>query len=71
MLGRRQTETSPELIDIAIRGAHNISNKLFLFEAAAMSESEIRRFLEKNGIVERDLQNQYIEFVHMYKISVI
>jgi len=71
MLGQRHMDTSPELIDIAIRGAHRINNKLFLFEAAIMSEAELRRFLQSSGISERGVQDQYIEFVHMYKLSTL
>lgn len=59
----------PLLFAFAARGAHSIGNRLFLFEAAQMSESEIRDFLLKNNITDRELQDRYIEFVQMYRIA--
>jgi len=71
MFGEQTLQSDPKLIDIAIRGAHNISNRLFLFEAVKMSESDIRQVLNENEVCDAVMQDQYLEYVHMYRIASI
>ena len=56
-------------LDMAIQGAHSISKKLFLYEAARMSEDDIRVFLSENKVLDKELQDKYIDFVYMYRIA--
>ncbi len=69
MLGRNSYQNNEDIVDTAIQGAHSISTKLFLFEAARMDEDDIRAFLGENKIVEKEVQDRYIDYVYMYKIA--
>lgn len=69
MLVQQKHENNTQVLDSAIQGAHAISKKLFLFEAARMSEKDIRKFLRSHQIVEKDLQDKYIDYVYMYRIA--
>ncbi len=69
MLSRNTYRDTHQTLDTAIQGAHSISTKLFLFEAAKMSENDIRIFLGENQINDKDLQDKYIDYVYMYRIA--
>ncbi len=68
MVKNRSIERKPYLLDLAIRGAHKICNKIFLFDAARMSDRDIRSILKNNDIADIELQDTYIEYVRMYKV---
>lgn len=69
MLAQQMYEDNTQVLDTAIQGAHTISRKLFLFQAAKMSEQDIRSFLDENDIREKELQDRYIDYVYMYRIA--
>lgn len=68
MRAREYLDRKPNLLDLAIRGAHTICNRVFLFDAVEMSDEDIRSILGEYNIIDRELQDAYIQFVRMYKV---
>ncbi len=69
MYSENRYHDANHVLDTAIQGAHSISKKLFLYEAAKMSEEDIRTFLGENHIVDKEIQDKYIDYVYMYRIA--
>jgi hypothetical protein len=49
-----------------VEKARKICNRIMLFEAVQMEESEVRLFLDCNHVSNNTIQNDYLELVRKY-----
>ncbi len=56
-------------LEDVVAKAHDICNELLLFEAIEMEESEVRLVLEKNSILDPNIQERYLTLVRTYDKS--
>ena len=55
-----------DVLEEIVAKAHQICNRIFLFEAVGMEEDEIRLFLDCNHVSDNDVQNDYLTLVREY-----
>lgn len=53
-------------IEIIVDQAHQIFNKILLFQAISMAEEDIRDLLQNNDISDSTTQNIYLNLVEEY-----
>ena len=56
-----------DALEEIVSKAHQICNRILLFEAIAMEEDKLRLFLEDNNVSDHDAQNTYLGLVREYK----
>jgi hypothetical protein len=55
-----------DVLEMVVEKAHEICNKILLFEAVCMKEDEIRLVLDRHHIFDREIQRVYLELVREY-----
>jgi hypothetical protein len=55
-----------DVLDEVVAKAHEICNRILLFEAIEMEENEVRLFLNCNQVSDHQLQERYLGLVRQY-----
>jgi hypothetical protein len=53
-------------LENVISDAHDICDRILLFEALEMNEDEVRLFLYRNHVSDQKIQDMYLGFVRQY-----
>jgi hypothetical protein len=56
-----------DVLEEIVSKAHQICNRMLLFEAIEMEEDKLRLFLECNNVSDHDAQNTYLGLVREYE----